>query len=71
VLQNISLRNAEINYVLPPINNATDPSTPVTYMAFALTTANVPTTLYFNNANSTNEREFLKLCVSAGADVCL
>lgn len=64
MLQNIYLRKTEISYVLSPINNnATDSSKPVIYMAFALTTANVPTTLYFNNANSTSGRGFLKLCV--------
>jgi hypothetical protein len=45
VLQHIYLRNTERKFVLSHINNATYPPKPVTYKAFVLKTADVPTTL--------------------------
>jgi hypothetical protein len=66
VLQNVYLRNTEVHHVLSPINNATDSSKSVTYMAFALTTTDVRTTSYFNKANSTN----FFLIISQNVAIC-
>jgi len=68
VLQNVYLRNTEIKYVLSLINNATDPSNPVTCMSFAVTTTDVQTT-YFNYAKNTNFLNYLAECCNQSEDI--